>query len=220
MRVLFSKGIAAISKPRCGSTSVRQMLDPFISDRAGDIAVNVAGENPPFHPHITAPYLKKMLVEKNCDINKLRFFVVIRNPLEMLWSYYKFFQPDGESRYTFSQGWEGRTNLSFGQWIRFGKVGINPEWRKLCPEWISEHDLTPLSLEAHAMDREGKLVVDKVFKLEQFDEVISWLEHKLDQKLVSRHVNVSSQSDVPRISEEELVRVRKMFPFESEAYNI
>ena len=41
MRVLFSKRLVALSKPRCGSTSLRRMLDPMMNSDAGDFAVDV-----------------------------------------------------------------------------------------------------------------------------------------------------------------------------------
>ena len=46
MRVLFKPGLAALSKPRCGSTSLRRMLTPHM--QGGDIKCDRANDPPPF----------------------------------------------------------------------------------------------------------------------------------------------------------------------------
>ena len=60
MRLLLSCGFAAPSKPRCGSTSLRRALDPFLDPTAGDMAIDRAGQKRPFHPHITGPALRSL----------------------------------------------------------------------------------------------------------------------------------------------------------------
>ena len=107
MRVIFPKNIVFISKPRCGSTSVRNVLTKFIRQNypnsdSSDLIINTKKFN--YHPHITGPYLKDLLNENYRDSSKdLEYFTVIRNPLNMLSSYYDYFKPDQNCHYFYSE---------------------------------------------------------------------------------------------------------------------
>lgn len=220
MRVLFSQGIIAISKPRCGSTSLRRMLGPLVDPAKGDISVDVAGQRPPYHPHHPAPYLRKLLEEDGYDLSGMTTIILTRHPVEMLWSYHKFFKPDMASRYNYAPNWDADHPMEFARWIAEGAVGMNPEAKALAPEWISTRDLSPLSLEAHVMSRtEGKMV-DRVFRLEALDELQEWLEERLGRRLRMVHVNRSAEGQAPRLSAGNMERVRSMFPMESEMYGL
>jgi hypothetical protein len=218
MRVLFSSGIAAISKPRCGSTSVRRMLDPFLDKKAGDIAVNMAGERPPFHPHITAPYLRELLDAQEPDSAGLEYFVTIRHPVQMLESYYRFFMPDAQGRYNFAPDWDGHIGMGFEQWVLTGKVGMNADWLRLAPEWVTMKDLSPLSLEAHTKGRTGVMAVDHVFLIEEPEKIRDWISQKLGQEIAVKHVNQSEKIKTEPLGNEAMARIRQMMPMESEIY--
>jgi hypothetical protein len=220
MRVLFSKGIAAISKPRCGSTSVRRMLNPFLNRQAGDIAVNMAGQQPPFHPHITAPHLREVLEAQGHDACALEYFVTTRHPVEMLQSYYRFFKPDAQGRYNFAPDWDGHIGMGFEHWVLKGSLGMNPNWQRLAPEWVTTKDLSPLSLEACAMYREGNMAVEHVFRIEESGRICDWLSQKLGQPISARHVNQSELIEIAPLGHEALEKIRLMMPMESELYAI
>ena len=220
MRVLFSKGIAALSKPRCGSTSLRRMLDPLMDKAGGDIAVNTGGAMPPFHPHITAPYLKQLLRERGHDPEALAWIITVRHPVEMLWSYWKFFKPDVKSRYNFAPKWDETAPMPFERWIAEGKLRANPDWAELAPEWISSDDLSPLSLEFRAMNRDGSLAVDEVFRIEEPERLAAWLEAKTGQKVAVKHTNRSREAALPAIGAEALARIRTLLPQESALYGV
>ncbi len=182
VRVLFSKGLVFISKPRCGSTSIRRHLGPFLSKDDGDFAVDVAKTVEHFHPHDTAPYVKAKLAELYPDHPKLTYFMTIRNPVDMLWSYYRFFRPDADCLYNYQSDWNENSTIDFEEWIQFGKVGMNPAWQELAPKWISIQNLSPLSLEAHAIDRAGVNHVKNVFQLENTEKLNRWLTSKLENR--------------------------------------
>ncbi len=220
MRVLFSKGIISISKPRCGSTSIRLMLDPFVSKKAGDIRVNAKGDSKIFHPHITAPYLEKVLNEMGEDYSALSSFITIRHPIEMLWSYYKYFKPDRNSKYSFSQRWDQSNLMEFERWVSEGSVGSNPEWMRLGPKWISTSDLSPLSLEAYAMNHENRLIVDHIFRIERASLIADWISERVGQQVEIIHTNQSNSAKSKKLGIYALDRVRRMFPFESRVYGI
>ena len=220
MRVIFSKNLAFISKPRCASTSLRRLLDKFLSDENGDFGVDVADQKPPFHPHVTAPYLRELIATNFPGQAALEFFICIRHPVMMLHSYYKFFAPDRFSRYNYQPGYSGCAELTFEEWIIHGRVGMNPNWARLAPKWISTDNLSPLCFEAHAFDANCLCNVDKVFCIEEPGEMLSWLSSKLGRDLELNHLNGSRHESTPLLGTECLEKVRIMFPFESGRYGL
>ncbi|MEO9873812.1 MAG: hypothetical protein ABJM79_13120 [Anderseniella sp.] len=196
------------------------MLNPFMDPGAGDISVDIDDENPPFHPHITAPYLQEILSERGPDVH-LEYFVSVRHPLRMLESYYKFFVPDENSRYFYSPDYTGRRyGMSFEEWVLKGRVELAPDWERLAPEYITATDLTPLSLEAFAMCKDGSWATDHVFRIEEMDKIREWLSEKLGSEVEGKHVNRSEDMETPPLGSEALSKVRTMFPHESEIYGV
>lgn len=220
MRVLFSHKLIAISKPRCGSTSVRRFLDPWIDKSKGDIAVDIADQRQRFHPHITAPSLRTLLGEQGANFDDFKSFVVIRHPVAMLWSYYKFFRPDSTSQYSFSPGWEGQIGMSFEDWVLKGKVGMNRAWRDLAPVWISTANLSPLSLEAHVQDVNQQTLVGKIFQLEDMDKLATWIRDITQGAKPMPHVNRSEIKDAPPLGIAATEKMKVMFPSETQFYRI
>lgn len=220
MRALFSKKLIAISKPRCASTSLRRLLDPFVDPEAGDIAVDVAGRLPPYHPHHSAPYLKYLLRQDGHNLTGMKTIVVSRHPVEMLWSYFKYFKPDIEGKYTYQDTWLEDAPMSFEDWLLTGRVGMNPMMLEMAPDWISTNDLSPLSLEAHSENVHGESEVDLVFRAERLDKLAVWLSNWLGTSVTLPHVNSSTSASSPAISPEARVRVRQCFPKESEMYQL
>ncbi len=116
---------------------------------------------------------------------------------------------------------------------------MSPVWQERAPKWISTKNLSPLSLEAHAIDRAGVNHVDHVFRLEDPDDLNRWLSRRLEKRLFptlsfSRkplkplpHINQSEgggtekdSKDSPTVSDKSLNAIRKMFPAESKIYNL
>lgn len=220
MKVLFSKGLALISKPRCASTSLRRALDKHIHYESGDFGVDMSGQMRPFHPHITAPYLSELLTANFPGKPMPMFFICIRHPLAMLYSYYKFFAPDRFSRYNYQQEYRGSLELTFEQWILAGRVGMNPNWTRLAPSSISTDNLSPLSLEAHAYNASNQSLIENIFSIENPREIETWLSTKLGAEIHLSKLNRSSSSSPPKLGKEAIERIRLMMPFESRLYNI
>ncbi len=218
MRVLFSCGLIAISKPRCGSTSVRQTLDDLVDLKYGDIVVDSADECPPYHPHLSAPRLKELLIENDYSISKMMTLITTRNPVDMLWSYFHYFAPDEFGYYNYDRGWDSHAPITFERWVISGRVGMDAGAQALAPDWISTENLTPLNLEAHVENRHGGIEVDHVFLLEEIDKFASWLSNFTNRKILLRHVNESRRGDVPKIGNEVRGRIIEMFPKESAIY--
>lgn len=222
MRVLFSRKLAFVAKPRCASTSVRRFLTKHIDQNAEDFGIDVAGERKYFHPHMTAPYIRDLLSKYYSEkASALEYFIVIRRPYEMLESYYKYFQPDENSNYNYSPNYSSGRML-FEDWIMNGKVGTNPEWHRRGPKWISCTNLTPLTLEAHICNTENQPTVKNIFLIEEKAKLERFLSDKFSINVNLPHINQSSnQICIDRaLSNEAKSRVKMLFPLESSIYNL
>lgn len=198
------------------------MLDASLDPSMGDFAVNVPTDKPGYHPHITLPYLKKRIAEDYGQKTEITYFIVIRNPVDMLWSYFNYFKPDQNSKYNYNQDWDPSALVRFEDWIENGRVGMNPSWKDLAPDFINTSNLSPLSLEAHIYNNNNKPEECIIIKLEETAKYIQIFSTLLGSNPKSKmlHVNQSDQHVSPRLSEDLLSRVRLMFPAESDLYNI
>ena len=231
MRVLQTYNFAFISKPRCGSTSVRNVITKHMREKLGfgidlnpheslDFGIDIATPASPYHPHITAPHLKKLLHEKNSNAYKnIEYLTVIRHPIEMLKSYFKYFQPDINSNYNYSQNYNAKL-ISFPEWITNGRVGIHEDWYKSMQQSISSENLSPLSLEAHGYDQHNKNLLTRIFLIEEPLTIELFLSEKFGEKIVLPNVNKSSRENLEKLSDGQLERIRIMFPTEASLYNI
>lgn len=220
MRAVFSKNIAFVSKPRCGSTSVRLMLDRMMDEEAGDIRVDVAGEHEILHPHVTGPFLRNFIRTADVPDVEMNYFTVIRNPVSMLWSYYKYFQPDAWSRYNFSPNWDSEDLMEFEKWVCEGRIGANPAWLSLAPIWINTEDLSILSLEFYGCDSDGSFMLDRLFRIEEGEELRAWLSEVGGMETELIHTNKSIEETLPTIGENVLDKVRRTFRLESAMYGV
>lgn len=184
------------------------------------MAVDLAGELPPFHPHMTAPHIEEILAGRSLAPDALDFFITIRNPLDMLWSYYKFFKPDIRSRYNFQQGWDSANLIDFERWVCEGRLGALPSWLRLGPAWISQNNLSPLTLEAFVLRRDGSSAVEHIFQLEEATRLLDWLSEKLQRSVSLRHENISIPLKKPLLGTQALDKIRNTFAMESEIYNL
>jgi hypothetical protein len=96
----------------------------------------------------------------------------------------------------------------------------NPKWLEYGPPSISTNNLSPLSIEAHAMDRNGEYMIDHVFRVEAIHQLVDWLEKKTGQTVELKHVNASPAALPPDLGTEAMDKIRSMFPTESAEYNI
>jgi hypothetical protein len=217
MRILHSKKLIFVSKPRCGSTSIRRLLDSKMKE--GDEYSDFGNENPRLHPHMSLPSILEYLTDTKGDCSDYQSFIFTRNPMAMLWSYYKYFKPDANFRYNYNKDHNPNDLSSYNDWLLHGKVGIG-EWGKLCPSFISNTDFTPLSLEAHICDKDNNKLDVQVFQLEALNRCSEWLSQIFNEKLEIAELNKSEQSLIPPIAEEALARIVKCFPSESELYKL
>lgn len=216
MRILHSKKLIFVSKPRCGSTSIRRILNKLMTD--DDQKCDFSGQYDDLHPHMTAPSIHSYLTRHGIDISEYKTFTVTRNPLEMLWSYYKYFQPDINGRYNFNEKHIDKL-VSFDNWLMEGEVGLGSVWKEFVPSYISEQNLSPLSLDAHVLNKSGKNVCDKIFKMEERADILKWLESYCGIKIDDAYVNSSHYKEIPVISDEIKNKLRANFKLDFELYN-
>ena len=214
MRLIASRGFAALSKPRCGSTSLRRAIDPHLNVAAGDLAIDRADQHPALHPHIPGPYLRKVLERPALDL-----IITVRHPVDMLWSYYKFFQPDGRGRYNFHPRWHGRNPPDFETWILKGKVGFTADWQTEAPDRITPDDLSPLGLDARAATKDGTLVA-RVFRIEEPGPLEAWLSDRLRTDVTLAVENRSDKAERPELGAKAMDRIRAMLPLDADIYGL
>ena len=219
MRVLFSKKIIFISKPRCGSTSVRMLLDKYLQPEQKDFAVDIAKQKPGYHPHITAPCLLEQLsTDFEVDFSDFKIFTITRHPLDMLKSYYQFFRPDINGRYNYQDG-HTEELLDFNEWLVSGSVGMQFAWNKNSPDFVTPNDFSPLSLEALVFNVENKNCATDYFRIEDIGIIEAWLSDVLSDKVALPRVNSSQKEKDLKVSDLALARIRKCFPLESQIYS-
>ena len=101
-----------------------------------------------------------------------------------------------------------------------GRLGMHPDWLALAPDWISTDDLSPLSLEAHSLDLQGRNWITNVFRLEQIGELAQFLSSREGVRVRPLVTNASKELPIPSLSHAALSRVRRMFRHESELYGL
>lgn len=218
MRIIKSKKLVFISKPRCGSTSFRRLLDDFLEP--GDIKCDYAGQIEGLHPHMPLPAIKKYIDSLGEESDEYRFFITIRNPLDMMWSYYKFFKPDVNFKYNFDPGYQEANLISFNDWLLFGRLGLIKFNDGLYPSFVNYNDFSALSLEAHVCDRFGKCLVDSIFKLEESLPIQNFISSVFSSEIKIKHVNGTDESLIPKVSDDAISRLRNCMPLEAALYNI
>jgi hypothetical protein len=154
MRISHRYKFVFISKPRCASTTVRKLLDPF-----SDI---VSSQSHPYHHHTTASRLKAHFAEIGWDWERYFKFITLRNPWTMLVSLYHFGLPDTNGKYF---------------WQRYlpeiEEKGYSPLQQRI-PEnlipfsaWLFEYDFTIYTLNYYINDSHGHSLVDTIIPYEK-----------------------------------------------------
>jgi hypothetical protein len=138
----------------------------------------------------------------------------------MLWSYYKFFKPDGRSRYVFNANHDPGTRMDFEDWIARGHLPLPAAWRPYAPGHVRTDDLSGLSFEARCMNRNGEADVDEVFKIEEIETLRNYLADRTGRALEPVHSNRSTGDKRPDLSDAALAKIRTMMPYDCSLYGL
>lgn len=154
MRILHSKRVILISKPRSGSTSLRRALDPYMEEQ--DVVCNTPYGR--WHPHHTALRLRWIFEEMGWHFNEYTKICTARNPYDLVKSYYQYFKPDINGRYSYEAGYDSTTQMPFRDWVLTGRI------------WDQTHlaagkDLRSISIDAYCYDQTGNKIVDHIIDL-------------------------------------------------------
>ena len=175
MRISHKKKFIFLSKPKCASVSVRAMLEPY-----SDI---FSGEEYPFHHHVKAFELFEHFKEMDWNWDDYYKFITIRNPWEMIVSYYNFFKPDINGTYFF-MGKAGNYNpkklIKFNDWVKSPRTWHymkyeNGEFKR--DVWT--RDFSSLTANDYILGVNGEVLVDYIVRVENIEEDLAPVFDKL-----------------------------------------
>ena len=192
MRISHTHKFIFISRPRCASTYMRKILTPFSDILSSSI--------PPFHHHATALELEKHFNESSLNWNEFFSFTTMRNPYDMMVSYYEFFKPDINGIYRFEESRDGKTYnpnslMEFNNRIKTGKTHHRYSIRNgkvITNTWVN--GFSKLTLDNAIFGKDGKSVVNEIIKVED-------IEHSLE--LVLKKINIPMPKTLPDMNTSE-----------------
>jgi len=171
MRISHRYKFIFLSKPRCASTFVRTILDPYSDIKSSSSA--------PFHHHATALELKLYFEQVGWDWNDYFSFTTVRNPWEMIVSYFTFFKPDINGLYSFEKERDGHhyepnALASFRDWIATAKTYhrlLLSDGSYITNVWVD--GFSKLTLANTILGSDGKSLVNKIIKVEELGTNLS-----------------------------------------------
>jgi hypothetical protein len=188
--------------------------------KAGDIKCDIAGEIEGLHPHMSAPAIYEYLEEQGFDASTYMFFITVRHPVEMLRSYFKYFEPDESSYYNYHPRYNSKKLCKFSEWIKSGWVGCEKYSTPHYPSFISDSDFTPLSLEAQLMGFGGKNYIDLVLKLEDQERIREFLISVFGSDCGYKKTNLSKSVELEGLDKIGVARIKENLSLEAAMYGL
>lgn len=195
MRVCKRYGFVFLSMPKCASTSIEKALDPYSQlSTYGD--VDLKHTNYKRYSKFIQPFVQKNL-ETVC---------LMREPISRLHSWYKFRSRDKikDPKHKFHRNYCG--HITFQDYIE---------------DYLSD---TPSSYadvgfqKDFLLGKDGEVAVDKIFKYENIEKIIEYIEQKIGKRLEIPMLNISASIDYNLDSELE-IRLKEFLKSDYEIYN-
>ncbi|WP_156137620.1 sulfotransferase family 2 domain-containing protein [Methyloceanibacter caenitepidi] len=165
MRLSDRHRFVFISNPRCGSTSIRQMLDPF-----SDVRSKTPPPVPWLHHHAGADLIEAGMKETGRNPDDYVFLTTVRNPWARVFSAYKFGLKNPNSTWHAPAVSEGSVN---------GFV---------------QHPHVIGKMRGHALESKATKRV-RVFRIEdQTDELLTLASSIVGESISLPHVNTTEDS--------------------------
>ncbi len=194
MRISHKYKFVFLSKPRCGSESIRKALNPY-----SDI---FSKGNHPYHHHTPALQLKLHFDKMGWSWSEYFKFISIRNPWELVVSFYHYAKPDINGIYfwekeRFGEKRDKNKLISFDGWPL-----LRPDLKKSFSflyfkdgeyfrnKWTN--DLLFLTLGYFILDENGHSLVDEIVRLEDIDHCMKSLFNGL--KLPYKRIKKTNRS--------------------------
>lgn len=170
MRISHTKKFIFLSKPKCASESVRKTLDKYTDIFSED--------TPPYHHHTPALELKIHFDKMGWDWNSYFKFITIRNPWDLIVSFYHYARPDINGIYFWEKSRkekkrDNNNRISFEEWVLSSE--IKKSWHRLYSkdgkyhEKLWTNDFSFLTLNNFILDENGNSLVDFIVKMEDIE---------------------------------------------------
>jgi hypothetical protein len=165
LRISHKNKFVFISKPKCGTTSVRKLLDNHSDVYSSD--------KYPFHHHTTAYELKHLFSKLGWDWNSYYRFATVRNPWDMIVSFYFYSKPDKNGNFWYQKNiYDSENLMEFNEWVVDGKKTYHNlifNQDGTIDKHIMRRDFSALTLEKYIKDPWGNIIVSKVVKTEELN---------------------------------------------------
>ncbi len=175
MRISHQYRFILFANPKCGSSTVRQIIDPCSDVRSVKNIHKVTADNP-FYPHMRPMEARPLFQQYGWNFDKYHKIVFVRNPWARLVSLYHHIKrtdtniPDFQNwLYTIKPYGTGGGGQTHERWRCYGAY----------------------SIEYFIKDDKGNILVDRVFRLEDIDS-------KFIPYLISLGLPLSPNSKIPR----------------------
>ncbi len=209
MRVSHKYKFIFFCNPKTGSDSFREMLDPY-SDLRVNNNVREQSKSFPFYTHISPIETKEIFKKLEWEYDSYLKIICTRNPYYRLVSLYEMIYKRSPSLF----------RPSFKNWLlKSENKGIGGggkdyhRWRKY----------GTYSLDNLILDENGNYLVDKVIKLEDFNEEIPSLFSKLNlpklDGIVKKNVGRKSKKTQEYYDDELIDLVQDRYSWEIKKFN-
>lgn len=198
MRISHKHKFIFLSRPKCASTSISQVLNKY---------TDIFGENQlPWHHHTPASLLKQNFENMGWDWNSYFKFISIRNPWDLVVSLYFYGKPDMNGRYFWETTvYDPNSRLSFKDWL-LNSRSWDFKQKKFLP------DLSAYTYSYYVQDSEKNSLVDFVVRVENLEEDLDIVSSKLGFSLTCLKVNATHHRHYQEYYDSESIEiVKKVF---------
>ncbi len=217
MRISTQYKFIFFSNPKTGSESVRKILDPY-----SDIKDSKSTKESPFDSHVAPSEIKAFFQEKGWAYDDYFKFAFVRNPWAKMVSLYQMLYSGKPTKMLVTGSWSDQlkdrlkklkqryftSKPSFKEWLlSLDEIAANKDlalWQKYC--------IFPFN--KYAADAQGKLLVDKVIRLEDINrDLIPTLVHigipdaesvvieQINQRRYNKYTTYYDESSIALVAE-------------------
>lgn len=183
MRISHKHKFVFFSKPKCASESIRKILNKHSDIRSTDKA--------PYHHHTIALEMKLFFEKMEWDWDTYYKFISIRNPWDLVVSFFHYAKPDINGIYFWEKKRDGikrekKTSISFKNWLLSKE--LKKSWHSLYIDEgtikrnIWKNDLSMLRLSTFIMDEDQNSLVNSIIKVENLDSDLKEIFNKIGIK--------------------------------------